>query len=94
MFEPNDWRTRAKLALVAGGFLQGLWARGVLPGAAPNEAYYVRCDDGNNPGAARDRGELLMEIGIAPATPFEFVLLRIGRDANGLAIVESGLETA
>ena len=94
VFEPNDWRTRAKLALVAGGFLQGLWARGVLPGAAPNEAYYVRCDDGNNPGAARDRGELLMEIGIAPATPFEFVLLRIGRDANGLAIVESGLETA
>ncbi|MEJ5990269.1 phage tail sheath subtilisin-like domain-containing protein [Ramlibacter sp. PS3R-8] len=93
VFEPNDWRTRAKLALVAGSFLQGLWARGVLPGAAPNEAYFVRCDDGNNPSAARDRGELLMEIGIAPATPFEFVLLRIGRDANGLAIVESGLES-
>lgn len=94
VFEPNDWRTRAKLALAAGGFLQGLWSRGVLPGATPDAAYFVRCDDTNNPAWARDRGELLLEIGVAPATPFEFVLLRIGRDANGLAIEEAAAQAA
>jgi hypothetical protein len=94
VFEPNDWRTRAKLALAAGGFLHGLWSRGVLPGNTPDAAFFVRCDDANNPSWARDRGELLMEIGVAPVVPFEFVLLRIGRDANGMAIEEAAVEAA
>ncbi len=88
VFEPNDWRTRTKLALVVGSFLREWWALGAFVGTTPEQAFYVRCDDGNNPADARARGELLMEIGVAPSVPFEFIVLRIGRDANGFAIRE------
>lgn len=88
VFEPNDWRTRAKLSLAVGSFLSELWQRGAFVGATPQEAYYLRCDESNNPPAARARGELLLEVGVAPAVPFEFIVLRIGRDANGFAIRE------
>lgn len=88
VFEPNDWRTRAKLSLVAGSFLEELWRRGALVGGTAAEAYFVRCDDGNNPPDARARGEMLVRIGVAPSVPMEFVVLRIGREANGLAFSE------
>lgn len=88
VFEPNDWRTRAKIALVVGSFLQEWWQRGAFIGAIPQEAYFVRCDESNNPAEARSRGELLLEVGVAPTVPFEFIVLRIGRDANGFAIRE------
>jgi phage tail sheath protein FI len=89
VFEPNDWRTRAKLLLVIGSFLRSLWARGALTGNTIEEAFFVRCDESNNPPDARDRGELLVEVGVAAVVPFEFVVLRIGRDANGFAITEA-----
>lgn len=86
VFEPNDWHTRAKLSMAVGSFLRGLWARGALVGSAADEAFYVRCDDSNNPPETRARGQLLMEVGVAPTVPFEFIVLRIGRDANGFAM--------
>jgi phage tail sheath protein FI len=92
VFEGNNWLTRAKLALTTDSFLRELWTRGALMGSKAEEAFYVRCDDTNNPAAARDRGELLMEIGVAPSVPFEFVVMRIGRNANGFEITEPTLE--
>ena len=92
VFEGNDWLTRAKLALTTDSFLRELWSRGALMGSKAEEAFYVRCDDTNNPADARDRGEMLIEVGVAPSVPFEFVVLRIGRGANGLEITEPTLE--
>ncbi|MEO8655195.1 MAG: phage tail sheath C-terminal domain-containing protein, partial [Ramlibacter sp.] len=89
VFEPNDWRTRAKLGLVIGSFLQALYERGAMVGAAPEQAFFVRCDDSNNPPSVRDRGELRIDVGVAPTSPFEFIVLRVGRDANGFAVHES-----
>ena len=94
VFEGNDWLTRAKLALTVDSFLRELWSRGALMGASPQEAFFVRCDDTNNPSDARARGELLLEIGVAASVPFEFVVLRLGRSANGLEITEADAEAA
>jgi len=88
VFEPNDWTTRAKLTLVIQSFLLELWSRGAMVGVAPNEGFWVRCDDTNNPPNLHDQGRLQIDIGIAPTTPFEFIVLRIGRDSNGFAISE------
>lgn len=89
VFEPNDWATRAKLTLVIQSFLQELWSRGAMVGATPNEGFWVRCDETNNPSYLRDQGRLQIDVGIAPTTPFEFIVLRIGRDANGFAMADS-----
>jgi phage tail sheath protein FI len=86
VFEPNDWATRAKLTLVVRSFLLELWSRGAMVGATPEQGFWVRCDETNNPPAVRDLGQLHVDIGVAPTTPFEFIVLRIGRDANGFAI--------
>jgi phage tail sheath protein FI len=89
VFEPNDFRTRAKLHLSFTSFLMALWQRGALAGKTPAEAFFVHCNEGNNPPEARARGELLAEIGVAPAKPFEFVVLRVGRGDNQFEISES-----
>lgn len=94
VFEPNDWRTRTRLALVIGSFLQELWSRGAFAGETPDQGYFIRCNDANNPPDARARGELTVDIGIAPTVPFEFIVLRIGRDANGFAVGEDAARDA
>jgi hypothetical protein len=88
VFEGNDWLTRAKLTLVIDSFLRELWSRGALMGATQEEAFFVRCDDSNNPADARARGELVVHIGVAASVPFEFIVLRIGRGANGFELNE------
>src|SRR5262249_11599560 len=49
VFEPNNILTRAKLHLALTSFLLALWQRGALMGAAANEAFFVKCDEENNP---------------------------------------------
>lgn len=89
-FEPNAERTRAKLHLALTSFLLALWQRGALAGKSARSAFFVRCDEGNNPAPQRDLGRLVAEIGVAPAQPFEFVLLRVGRVENQFEVSEAG----
>jgi len=88
VFEPNDIVTRAKLHLVLTSFLLALWQQGALMGAAASEAFFVRCDEENNPASDREQGRLLAEVGVAPSQPFEFVILRVGRAHNAFEITE------
>jgi hypothetical protein len=88
VFEPNNGLTRAKLRLALTSFLLTLWQKGALMGVAADEAFFVKCDESNNPSAERDNGKLLAEIGVAPSQPFEFVILRVGRTNNEFEINE------
>lgn len=92
-FESNDAATRAKVDVALRGFLTALWQRGALTGETASEAFFVKCDESNNPAAARADGRLTAEVGVAPSKPFEFVLLRIGRQGNELEIAEAGTAT-
>jgi len=89
VFEPNDLFTRAKLHLSLTSYLLCLWQQGALMGATAAEAFFVKCDEQNNPPSARDNGRLLAEVGVAPSQPFEFVILRIGRAHNEFEITEA-----
>jgi phage tail sheath protein FI len=91
VMEPNNVFTRAKLHLSLTSFLLALWQRGALTGASAREAFFVKCDEENNPAAARADGQLLAEVGVAPSKPFEFVVLRVGRTGNEFEISETGL---
>lgn len=92
VFEGNDWLTRTKLTLCIDSFLRALWSRGALTGAAAEEAFFVRCDATNNPPELCDQGRLLIEVGVAPSVPFEFVILRIGRSGNTFELTEHAQE--
>jgi len=93
VFEPNNWQTRAQLSLIIRSFLRELWMRGAMVGATETEAFFVRCDETNNPPYVRERGHLIIDVGVAASVPFEFIVLRIGRDANGFAVT-TGERTA
>ncbi|OBF33698.1 hypothetical protein A5724_19300 [Mycobacterium sp. ACS1612] len=86
VFEPNGFLTRARATMTATFFLDTLHEAGMLAGASAEESFFVHCDLNNNPPEQRDVGQLLMEIGIAPAQPFEFVVLRVGRVHDSIQV--------
>lgn len=86
VFEPHDFRLRQSLALAVSGFLEQLWRDGALAGERAAEAFFVRCDEVTNPPEVVDAGQLVALVGIAPAIPAEFVLVRIGRHEDSLTV--------
>lgn len=88
VFEPNDFYLRQTLILAISSFLDVLWQRGALAGAAPEQAYFVKADDENNPPPVVDAGQLIIDVGVAPVIPAEFVVFRIGRTEDELEISE------
>jgi hypothetical protein len=90
VFEPNNDATRTLLQDNVSAFLNRLWRQGALVGPVPDHAYAVRCDEVNNDEERRANGELHIDIAIAAASPFEFIVLRIGRQGNSFELVEDG----
>ncbi len=88
VFEPHNVLLRQGLAASVGSYLNALWRKGSLAGSSAEEAYFVRCDDSNNPQASVDQGKIIIDIGVAPAIPAEFVIFRIGRTSEELELVE------
>jgi hypothetical protein len=88
-FEPNDRVTRNKIQLALSTFLLALWRKGALAGPTPDASFFVKCDEENNPASERANGRLLAVVGVAPAVPFEFVVLRVGRTDNEFEIAET-----
>jgi len=69
-------------------FLRNVWRSGALFGASPSEAFYVKCDEELNPPDVRDLGQLIIEVGMSPVKPVEFVIFRISQWAGPNAEVE------
>ncbi len=82
-FEPNTPELRQRLTRVLTGFLRDLSRRGAFAGRTEAESFFVRCGDDVNPPASQALGRLIAEIGVAPAVPLEYILVRIARDPDG-----------
>ncbi|MGD8466244.1 MAG: phage tail sheath subtilisin-like domain-containing protein [Anaerolineae bacterium] len=82
VFEPNDRKLWARVTRDVTAFLKTVWRDGALFGSSPSEAFYVKCDDELNPPESRDLGRLIIEIGLAPVKPAEFVIFRISQWAG------------
>ncbi len=81
-FEPNEpllW-TRIQRELTV--YLAKLWRDGALAGLQAEQAFYVKCDAETNPPEQRERGEIVTEIGLAPGSPAEFIVVRITHRAG------------
>jgi phage tail sheath protein FI len=85
VFEPQNNTFYDAVFAQVEGFLETEWDERRLSGRTADEAFYVRqiADQ-----AAYDRGEFVLEIGVAPVIPAEFVVLRLSRTEDRLEIVE------
>ncbi len=83
VFEPNDQRLWARVIESVSIFLRRVWRDGALMGAKPEEAFYVRCDRSTMSDDDILNGRLILEIGVAPVRPAEFVIIRIGQWLGG-----------
>ncbi len=88
VFEPNDMDLWEKVKRDITAFLTRVWRDGALFGSTPSEAFYVKCDAELNTIEVRDAGMLIVEIGLAPVKPAEFVIFRISQWAGGAAVSE------
>jgi hypothetical protein len=88
VFEPNRAALWLQITHTAFAVLLPLFESGALRGSRPEEAFYVRCDGRNNPPEAVDRGELLVEVGVAVAAPAEFIAFRLGRREGVIEVLE------
>ena len=88
VFEPNDMDLWQRVKRTLNAFLTRTWRDGALFGATPQEAFYVKCDSETNPPEVVDAGQLVVEIGIAPVKPAEFVVFRIAQFSGGASLSE------
>lgn len=79
VFEPNDQKLWEGLKRTISAFLRGLWRDGALFGTTADQAFFVKCDSETNPPDSIDQGKVVVEVGIAPVKPAEFVIFRISQ---------------
>lgn len=79
VFEPNGEELWSNVRRTVEDFLYVQWRSGLLMGARPQEAYFVRCDRTTMTQDDIDTGRLICLVGVAPVKPAEFVIFRIGQ---------------
>lgn len=79
VFEPNEPGLWGKVNRNLTAFLTRVWRDGALFGSTPDEAFFIKVDEENNPPEVRDAGQLIIEVGVAPVKPAEFVIIRISQ---------------
>ena len=89
VFEPNSTTTRAILKFSVEQFLETLRKRGMFAGTTAAQAYSVACDGGNNTPAGAARGELVIDIGIAPTKPYEFISFSLTAQSEAIEVTEA-----
>jgi phage tail sheath protein FI len=79
VFEPNTPKLWGSVKRNLTAFLTGVWRGGALAGTSAAEAFFVKVDAENNPEEVVNAGQLIIEVGIAPVKPAEFVIIRVSQ---------------
>ncbi len=77
VFEPNASPTWVRIRAMIENYLTNLWRLGALAGSKPEQAFYVKVGLGQT--MIFDdilNGKMIVEIGMAPVRPAEFIILR------------------
>jgi phage tail sheath protein FI len=88
VFTPNNTALWKGLERTITEFLTRVWEAGALFGRTAKEAFYVKVDEELNPPAVRNLGQVVVEVGLAPTRPAEFVVLRFGLWEGGARVTE------
>lgn len=87
VFEPHTELLWARITRDLTAYLSDLARRGALAGPQGEAAFYVKCDAETNPPETREIGRVVTEIGLRPAAPAEFIVIRIIQGPAGVEIV-------
>jgi len=79
VFENNDTVLWSQIKTSLNSFLRSYWQAGGLRGTNPTQAFYVKCDDTNNPFTEIQAGRVNIEVGVALEYPAEFVVIKLGQ---------------
>jgi phage tail sheath protein FI len=82
-FEPNTPRTWDTVRGRVTSFLSDLHVKGMLVGGNPEQAFFVKCDAENNPPEQVDSGQLVCDVGVAPVSPAEFIMISLVQTMGG-----------
>ena len=76
VFENNGPTLWARIKAQVEGFLLNLFNEGMFAGSTPAQAFFVTCDETNNSESSINAGQVIIDVGIAPNKPAEFVRFR------------------
>ncbi len=89
VFEPNGPALWSEIRHYLEALLRRLFLAGAFRGAREEEAFFVRCGPAENPPRQVDAGQLVALVGVAPAEPLEFLVIRLERGGDGSLTVEA-----
>ena len=70
-------------------YCRSLFDKGALRGSSPAEAFFIKCDAETNPPGSMEAGLVVTDVGLAPAVPSEFVVVRITQSASAINVTGS-----
>ena len=79
----NDDRLRDNLRTQLNALMAQLFAQGCFAGSTPEESWFVRVASVAEAALELDAGRLVAEVGVAPAEPTEFIVIRVAVQAEG-----------
>jgi phage tail sheath protein FI len=88
VFEPHTTALRAVLVLHISDLLRAQFRAGAFAGPTEADSYFVQADADLNPPPSVALGRIVLEVGIAPSSPLEFIVLRITRDGDAVDVRE------
>ncbi|HEU4627903.1 MAG TPA: phage tail sheath subtilisin-like domain-containing protein [Steroidobacteraceae bacterium] len=81
-FEPNVPALWARIERELTTYLLALWRAGALQGDTAGDAFFVRCDAELNPVETREIGQVVTQIGLAPSSPAELIVVTVQHRAG------------
>lgn len=79
VFEPNNQTTWTNVKTAVENFLYSCWQEGMLIGKKPQEAYFAKCDRTTMTQSDIENGTLIIQVGVAPVKPAEFMIFHISQ---------------
>ncbi|SPE35056.1 Phage tail sheath protein FI (fragment) [Candidatus Sulfopaludibacter sp. SbA3] len=90
VMEPNTTQLQGRIRREVNDYLYKLFCQGALQGASPEEAYYLKCDSRTTSPTDREEGRVIVEMGLAPVVPNEFIVVRLIHGAGGVTMAGPG----
>lgn len=78
-FENNDPELWGRIKFQLNAFFGNLFRAKYFSGVTEKEAFFIVCDETNNPQDSIDAGRVFIDVGFAPKKPAEFVIFRLSQ---------------